>query len=291
LTGLTVMQSGGMAVISGATITAGAIVETLVSGIALVRGSVQNSGGTLLASGTAGFVEITSGAVVRGGFVEVGDGIIDVLSGGTANVFFTPTGSGELRIADTASSPSVFTGTISGFGGLNHSNQNEFIDLINVTSAPSAITFSYTSSGGSNASGTLLVSSGGVEVAKINFVGSYTSANFNIGSGVISSVTITDPGVVNGGSVDGGAVPTFDAHSGIDLPDIAFGAQTTLAYAVNAAGTGGTLTVSDGRHAASIALLGAYMAGSFVTTADGHGGALVTEAQPHEQTLLAHPRA
>jgi hypothetical protein len=49
--------------------------------------------------------------------------------------------------------------------------------------------------------------------------------------------------------------------------------------------------VSDGRHAASIALLGNYMAGSFVTTADGHGGTLVTEAQPQEQTLLAHPRA
>jgi hypothetical protein len=55
--------------------------------------------------------------------------------------------------------------------------------------------------------------------------------------------------------------------------------------------TGGTLTVSDGRHAASIALLGTYMAGSFVATADGYGGTLVTEAQPHEQTLLAHPRA
>ena len=53
-------------------------------------------------------------------------------------------------------------------------------------------------------------------------------------------------------------------QSGVDLPDIAFGAQTTLAYSENAAGTGGTLTVSDGRHAAAIALLGNYMAGSFV---------------------------
>jgi hypothetical protein len=52
------------------------------------------------------------------------------------------------------------------------------------------------------------------------------------------------------------------------------------------------LTVSDGRHAASIALLGNYMAGSFVTAADGHGGTLVKEApQAEQQPLLTHPRA
>jgi hypothetical protein len=59
------------------------------------------------------------------------------------------------------------------------------------------------------------------------------------------TVKITDPMVVNGGSIDAATTPTFDAHSGIDLPDIAFGAQTTLAYPENAPGTGGTLTVSD----------------------------------------------
>ena len=37
--------------------------------------------------------------------------------------------------------------------------------------------------------------------------------------------------------------------------------------------------MSDGRHAAAIALLGNYMAGSFAATADGHGGTLVTEGR------------
>jgi hypothetical protein len=73
------------------------------------------------------------------------------------------------------------------------------------------------------------------------------------------------------------------------LPDIAFGAQTTLAYSQNAAGTGGTLTVSDGRHAAAIALIGNYMAGSFVVAADGHGGTLVTEERLDQQPLLTRP--
>ena len=47
-----------------------------------------------------------------------------------------------------------------------------------------------------------------------------------------------------------------------DLSDLAFDAQTTLAYAENSTDTGGTLTVTDGRHAAAIALLGNYMAGN-----------------------------
>jgi hypothetical protein len=45
-------------------------------------------------------------------------------------------------------------------------------------------------------------------------------------------------------------------------------------------------------HAASIALLGNYMAGSFVTAADGHGGMLVKQTPLSEQQpLLTHPRA
>ncbi len=86
------------------------------------------------------------------------------------------------------------------------------------------------------------------------------------------------------------ASPTFDAHTGVDLPNIAFGAHTTLAYSENSADTGGTLTVTDGRHAASIALLGNHMAASFVAAADGHGGTLITEAQQAQQPLLAHPQ-
>jgi len=85
------------------------------------------------------------------------------------------------------------------------------------------------------------------------------------------------------------ATRTFP-EQGIDLPDIAFGAHTTLAYSQNAAGTGGTLTVSDGRHAASIALFGSYIAGSVVLGADGHGGTLVTAAEqtPHPQLTRPH---
>jgi hypothetical protein len=66
--------------------------------------------------------------------------------------------------------------------------------------------------------------------------------------------------------------------------------HATLAYSQNAAGTGGTLTVRDGRHAGEPHLLGNYMAGSFVVAADGHGGTLVTEAQTGTAPLSTHPR-
>ena len=150
------------------------------------------------------------------------------------------------------------------------------------------IASSYVSANAGNTSGTLFVSSGGTMVAAIKMVGAYSAGDYSIISGASGTVAIVDPTVVNGGSVEPGAGATFPRH-GIDPPDIAFGAQTKLAYAVNAAGAGGTLTVSDGRHAASIALLGNYMAGTFVTAADGRGGTLITEGPA--QPLLAHPRA
>jgi hypothetical protein len=172
-------------------------------------------------------------------------------------------------------------------GCVNHTNHAQFIDLVGVTFSAGQITSSYVSAGGS---GTLTVSSGGQVVAGIEFAGTYSAGNFHISSGIGGTVKITDPGVVDGGSVQFGNGQAFPQH-GIDLPDIEFGAQTTLAYAENGANTGGALTVSDGRHAASVALLGNYMAGNFVAAADGHGGTLVTEAQTGPPPLLSHPHA
>jgi len=50
-----------------------------------------------------------------------------------------------------------------------------------------------------------------------------------------------------------------------------------LAYSANSDNTGGTLTVSDGLHAQSLALFGQYSAASFVMAGDGHGGTVITD--------------
>ena len=274
--------------LSGGTIGVGAVVETLTGGTAVVTGTVTN-GGTLFASGSGSLIEIVSGAVVNGGVAEVGDGLVAFLGSSSENVSFLSTGQGGLAIADTSGHATAFNGRVSGFGGTAHANKDQFIDLVSVASAPNTISTSYLSANAANTSGTLFVSSGGVQVAAITMVGHYSAGNFVITAGISGTVEITDPTVPNGGSVAPGPTAAFPQR-GLDLPNIAFGAQTTLAYTENAAGTGGTLTVGDGRHAATVALLGNYMAGSFVITADGHGGTLVSEAQAQQQLLLTNPR-
>jgi autotransporter passenger strand-loop-strand repeat protein len=307
----TIVDSGatlelfGGGVASGVSISTGAILAVasgyaissydVLSGITLevaVGGTADlttvESGGTLelLGGAVASNSNLSSGGTLKVASGLVGNGIVDVRAGGSANVGFLATGSGGLDIADTHVTSNAFSGTVSGFGGINHANHAQFIDLVSVTSAARTISFSYAPAIGS---GTLTVSSGGAVVASIEFIGSYSSANFHVTAGSGNTVKITDPEVANGGSVQSSAAATFP-RLGIDLPDIAFGAQTTLAYMENAAGTGGALTVTDDRHAATIALLGNYMAGSFVAAADGHGGTLVTRAQQTEQPLLTHPR-
>lgn len=88
-----------------------------------------------------------------------------------------------------------------------------------------------------------------------------------------------------------GLVSGFTGHDLRDLADIAFGSNTTLGYAANSNNTGGTLTVSNGAHTANLALLGQYMAASFVKSA-GFGGTLIHD-DPAQATLtqLTHPHA
>ena len=64
----------------------------------------------------------------------------------------------------------------------------------------------------------------------------------------------------------------------ISEKSMAFGAHTTLGYSEDSGDVGGTLSVTEGTHGAKLALLGNYMAASFVTAANGHGGPLIAEA-------------
>jgi probable HAF family extracellular repeat protein len=83
-----------------------------------------------------------------------------------------------------------------------------------------------------------------------------------------------------------GKVADFGAQESIDLPRIRFGVHTTLGYSENSSDTGGILSVKDGTNIAKLALLGNYMATSFVTAAVGHGGTLVTEAAQTANQLM-----
>ncbi|MFZ1095889.1 MAG: hypothetical protein WAN75_42860 [Xanthobacteraceae bacterium] len=90
-----------------------------------------------------------------------------------------------------------------------------------------------------------------------------------------------------------GTVAGLHGQDAIDLAGIGFGASSTLGYAANADHSGGTLSVGDGMHMANIALLGSYMASSFVAASDGHGGTLISEAahSSNQSPIVALPHA
>jgi hypothetical protein len=197
------------------------------------------------------------------------------------------------------------------------------IDFVNIASAGTIVKYTAKTAN----SGVLTVSSGGHAVASVNLVGHYTTADFHPGNDGTGHLEITDPAVIqqkpgnapatiaegtvleikvpDSGKVTfagptgtlwldtpstfTGKVANFGTGESIDLPGMPFGAHTTLGFSENSTGTAGMLTVKDGIHIAKIALLGNYMAANFVTTADGHGGTMITEMQTTQQALLTRP--
>ncbi|MGY4620806.1 VCBS repeat-containing protein [Bradyrhizobium sp. USDA 4472] len=77
-----------------------------------------------------------------------------------------------------------------------------------------------------------------------------------------------------------GTVSGLTGNDDIDIRGIGFGAGTTVSFIENQAGTGGTLTVSDGAHAANIVLLGQYDPTGFTEKADTTNGTLISY-DPH----------
>jgi hypothetical protein len=74
-------------------------------------------------------------------------------------------------IEDLANNVSAFTDAVSGFGGANHTNHRQFIDLSSVSFTSGQIHLHYTSAAGS---GTLSVVSGATVVAQIKMIGRRT---------------------------------------------------------------------------------------------------------------------
>jgi hypothetical protein len=160
---------------------------------------------------------------------------------------------------------------------------------------------------GNTTSGVLTVTSGTTVVAKIAMVGNYTTSSFKLGADSSGHVQITDPPhsasntassstVTSGGSngtsfIDkawtfSGTVAGFGPHDHTGLPGIGFGGHTTLGYSGESGDTGGTPPDRDGTHGAKLGLLVNYMAASFVTPFDGHGGTLFTEAAQTANQLM-----
>jgi len=190
-------------------------------------------------------------------------------------VTFAAGASGTLKIDHSLTAP--FTGYLS---GLTTKNSVDLVDLAWTRQSMTA-TYSGTASGG-----TLTVSNGTNSV-KLNLLGDYSTASWLLSKDGTGGTLVVDP------PISGSLTPDADrgTASGIDLSEISFGANTTLTYSANNDHTGDTLTVSDGLHAQSLALLGQYMASSFSMASDGHGGTLITDPALTQQSQLTLPHA
>ena len=111
-------------------------------------------------------------------------------------------------------------------------------------------------------------------------------------SGNVAFTGTTGKVVLDQPSTFTGSVTGFGAQNAIDLINIGLDANTTLGFSENKGGTGGTLTVMNGTRTAAVALLGNYIASSFATASDGHGGTLITDAPlPGQPPPLTPPHA
>jgi Ca2+-binding RTX toxin-like protein len=90
--------------------------------------------------------------------------------------------------------------------------------------------------------------------------------------------------VLSGGAGD----DILIGNGGLDVLDGGPGANVVFNAPTVA---GNTVTATDGSHAASAALLGQFMASSFVTTGDGHGAMPIVDPSSNQPPLLTQPHA
>ena len=126
-----------------------------------------------------------------------------------------------------------------------------------------------------------------------------SSGNANIAAGATlelpgaSSATVAFQGSTGTLKLDNsasfaGTVAGMTGSDAIDFANINFANVQTPSFSGDS--SHGTLTVTDGTVTASIALLGNYMASTFTTSSDGHGGTLVVDPPATQVSQLAQPQ-
>jgi hypothetical protein len=164
-------------------------------------------------------------------------------------------------VIDTGSHAVNNTGTLeaTGTGGLFVAGDISNLGLLWANDAQLTV------GGNVSGSGAALISGNGI----IDFG---AAASTNVTFDVIGNGTLT----LDHASAFTGSVSGFNAGDKLDFADLLGSPETVLQYVVNAEGTGGTLTLNDATHSASLNLLGQYEAEGFSMEADLLTGAMVS---------------
>jgi hypothetical protein len=209
-------------------------------------------------TGTAGSFTLMNSANLEFGAAE------------SENVVFAGGATGTVKFDKSA----LVTGELS---GLTPNNKVDLADLSWVSGKMKA-TFAGNSSGG------VLTVTNGANNVKLNLLGNYTHASWNLSKDGVGGTLVVDPPA-------SGTKPIGGAWGQIDLSDPGFSAYPTLVDSADSANTGGAGPVSDSSHAASLALLSQYAAASLVTACDGHGGTPITDPLANQPPPLTQSHA
>ena len=250
---------------ASATVVSGAVTDTLASMQAVAFSPAATpfpgTGGVLDATGFG--LDVLAPIKVA---ASIEDGaVLELFSSDSGKITFKP-GTGSL-ILDKST---LFSGQIAGFGG------SDTIDLRDIKSLNATKTYNATT-------GVLTVNDHAGDIATLKFIG---KVSLNIQDDGHGGTLVTDPPVMSNTQGIASGAP-----HGVDPLSLALSGHRALGFAENAAGAGDKMSVTDQRHAATIALLGNYMAGSFATSAEGHGGTLAMDASQAALPLLTHPHS
>ncbi|WP_441237723.1 beta strand repeat-containing protein [Bradyrhizobium sp. 930_D9_N1_4] len=296
----TTINAGGLQIDWGFTIT-----TTISGGNQHVFGSASlttiNSGvQTVQSGGTA------SDTTIHGGGQDVYSGataINTAMDGGSQSVYGTVLqttisngaiqylhGNASVTVVNAGSQQNVYTDGIATGTTINAGGFQLDWGMASATVVNGGVQYVFGSAAGTTVqAGTQHVQAGGS--ADDTTIGEGALAYVHTG-GTMDDVIFAGPSaslVLDQASSFTGSISGWQVNDSIDLGDILFSdGVTSFAYAQNSDNSGGTLTVSDGTHSASLSLLGQYSAADFALSADGHGGTLITDPTvANNQQLLA----
>ena len=285
--------SGGTQSGSGTTIAQGGAAFTLTS-FGLDGGRTLQLGGTSTASGTNVQINL-NGYNPSTGVSNPGSGTLTIESGATLNDQTTSSGLQIIAISyggsDTGATAAVNNqGTFEKTGSAATSTISTLFNntgTVNVTAGTLDLNGSVNNAGLLEADGGNIIVSvaesggGSAEIfgtSQIQY-GAASNENITFSSGATGEILLLDSVAFTGQISDftGTGTGTPATSDKLDLRDVNFSLLTIKTYTENGAGTGGTLTLSDGTHTANINMVGTYTLANFHFATDGSGGTLVTD--------------
>jgi len=231
--------------------------EVIVRGMTLEGGgqvTLSDDGHNVIFGGSAGATLTNLDNTITGAG-NIGEGQMTLINEGT----ILANGSNALTI-DTGSNAVTNTGVLEATGGGGLVIDSGVVNTGNLWANGGNVTIL----GDATGAGTATISG----TATLEF-GSISTENTVFDFGAAGTLKLDQSAGFTG------VVSGFGAGDVIDLADIGFGSGTTLAYAANAANTGGALSISDGLHNAVIQFAGHYTTADFLAAADHDHGTLL----------------